>query len=450
MKNGFHVVGLASIAILTSTIGCGSKGPAELAPDRFYRAQPPGTNEERHVLVDKPGMMYNDVHMDLMEKNAQDPLHLKEEKPAERSVTSISPPSSELAAMSTTRPVPVVPTTQTARMAVRNSTGGYMTVGAVVTEVNGTPIYADKVIDTLNPVFAAEAKQRDEKSFRAFAENEIKNQVYRLVNDELIYAQAESKLDTQEKELADFLTQRWREQQKTAAGGSIQAARAKFAADGVDFDEALKEKYRQNMTAIYIEKKIRPQVQVTADDIRRYYDKHRDTQFSEADTVTYRLIKISIAKAGSRDEAMKRAQDIVTRAKNGEDFQTLATNNNDDARLARAAGLEPPTQRGALRNEKLNEALFNTPQGQVTPIIEDKDAFYVAKIETVKQGRTRPFEDKDVQDQIRDILAKQQMQPLMERERDKRLANGIMVPNPPLFEPAIEMAMQKYPQWAAK
>jgi parvulin-like peptidyl-prolyl isomerase len=270
------------------------------------------------------------------------------------------------------------------------------------------------------------------------------------VNDELIYAQAQQALDTQEKELADFLTQRWREQQKTAAGGSVQAARAKFAAEGIDFDEALKEKYRQNMTAIYIEKKIRPKVQVTADDIRKYYDKHRDTEFSDPDTVTYRLIKISIAKAGSRDEAMKRAQDIVTRAKNGEDFQSLATNNNDDARLARAAGLENPTQRGALRNEKLNEALFSTPQGQVTPIIEDKDAFYVAKIETVKQGRTRPFEDKDVQDQIRDILAKQQMQPLMERERDKRLANGIMVPNPPLFDPAIEMAMQKYPQWAAK
>jgi parvulin-like peptidyl-prolyl isomerase len=449
MKNGFHVYGLASITILLGAIGCGSQGPGELAPDRFYRAQPPGTVESRHVLVDKPGVMYDDVHMDLLEKNSQDPLHLKEERPVEHSVTVISPPSSELAAITTTRPVPA-PTTQSARAAVRNSTGGYMTVGAVVVEVNGTPIYADRVIQTLEAVFSAEAKQRDEKSFRAFAEIEIKNQVYRLVNDELIFAQAQSKLDTQEKELADFLTQRWREQQKTAAGGSVQQARAKFAAEGVDFDEALKDQYRRNMTAIYIEKKIRPQVQVTADDMRKYYEKHRTTEFSDPDTVTYRLIKISVPKAGSREEAMKRAQEIVSRAQKGEDFQTLATNNNDDARLARAAGLESPTQRGALRNEKLNEALFSTPQGQLTPIIDDKDAFYVAKIESVKSGRTRPFEDKDVQAAIKDALAKQQMQPLMERERDKRLANGIMVPNPPLFEPAVEMAMQKYPQWAVK
>jgi predicted small lipoprotein YifL len=155
MKNGFHICTLASITILMGTTGCGSKGPAELAPDRFYRAQPPGTVESRHVLADRPGVMYDDVHVDLLEKNSQDPLHLKEAKPAERSVTAISPPSSELAEMSTTRPVPVVPTTQSARMAVRNSTGGYMTVGAVVVEINGTPIYADKVIQTLNSVFAA-------------------------------------------------------------------------------------------------------------------------------------------------------------------------------------------------------------------------------------------------------------------------------------------------------
>jgi hypothetical protein len=42
------------------------------------------------------------------------------------------------------------------------------------------------------------------------------------------------------------------------------------------------------------------------------------------------------------------------------------------------------------------------------------------------------------------------MEPLLRSEREKRLANGVMVPNPPLFDPVIEMAMQKYPQWAAK
>lgn len=451
MKNGSHVRVWIGTFALVGSLGCRGGGAAtgELGPDRFYRAQPAGTVENRHVLDDRPNTIYNDVHLDLMNKGPQDPFHLKEERSAQPSVTAVSTPSSELAAMETTQPA--VPATQTAqRTTARPSAGGYMTVGAVIVEINGQAIYADKVLKSLDAVFASEAKLRDERSFRAFAEDEIRRQVYRFVNDELIYAQALSTLDESEKDFADRMTMVWREQQKTQAGGSLQQARAKFAADGIDFDEALQEKKRQNITAIYIEKKIRPKVQVTAQDMRRYYDKNVNKLFSEPDTVQYRLITISAGKSGSKAAAMKKIQDISDRANKGEDFQTLATQLNDDARLARAGGLEAPIQRGALRNEKLGEAVFATPQGKITPIIDGGDSLYLAKIEMVKGGRTQPFDAQEVQTAIKDALSRQQMEPLMTREREKRLANGVMVPNPPLFEPVVEMAMQKYPQWAAK
>jgi parvulin-like peptidyl-prolyl isomerase len=448
MKNGLHIA--SSIALL-SMIGCAG-GPKELAPDRFYRAQPAGTDEPKHILEDRPNVIYNDVHMDLMDKSPQDPLHLKEPAAAPQpDVTAVSAPSDELAKMQTTQPIGIQAATQpVAHTTVKPSAGGYMTVGAVVVEINGQPIYADKVLQSLNAEFASEAKQRDEQSFRVFAENEIKNQVYRFVNDELIYAQAENVLDQQEKDLANQLTMMWRQRMVTENDGSLQEARAKFAADGIDFDEALKEKYRQNMTAIYIEKKIRPKVQVTAHEMREYYDKHLTTEFSEPDTVQYRLITINVAKSGSREEALKRIQDIAARAQKGEDFQSLASQYNDDDRLARNGGLESPMQKGALKSEQLNKAVFSTPQGQLTGIIDGGDNFYIAKIENIKPGRTQPFDDPKVQESVKNTLQKEQMEPLLQRERDKRLANGVMVPNPPLFDPVVEMAMQKYPQWAAK
>lgn len=107
-------------------------------------------------------------------------------------------------------------------------------------------------------------------------------------------------------------------------------------------------------------------------------------------------------------------------------------------------------QRRALRNEKLNDAIFSTPQGKLTGIVDGGDAFYVAKIESIKAGRTQPFDDPAVQKSIKDELQKEQMEPLIQREREKCLANGVMVPNPPLFDPVLEMAMQKYPLWAKK
>src|SRR3954469_3686064 len=208
MKNGFRIaLSLGSIALLTA-IGCTGGGPTqELAPDRFYRAQPAGTAEQRHILADRPNVIYNDVHMDLMNKEPQDPFHLKEAgKVPEESVTAVSTPSKELAAMQSTQPVGIQAATQPApRTTAKPSSGEYMTVGAVVVEINGQPIYADKVLQSLDAEFSSEAKQRDERAFRMFAENEIKNQVYRFVNDELIYAQAENTLDAQEKDFANQL-----------------------------------------------------------------------------------------------------------------------------------------------------------------------------------------------------------------------------------------------------
>src|SRR3954468_20903897 len=85
MKNGFQVIGLLGSVTVFAALGCaggggGGGGTQELAPDRFYRAQPAGTVESRHVLADRPGVLYNDVHYDLMNNQKQDPLHLNEEK----------------------------------------------------------------------------------------------------------------------------------------------------------------------------------------------------------------------------------------------------------------------------------------------------------------------------------------------------------------------------------
>jgi parvulin-like peptidyl-prolyl isomerase len=432
--------------------GCGGGGgPKELAPDQFYRAQPPGTDESQHVLLDKPDNMYNNVHVDLAQKGPQNLLGTNEASAPGQTVTSVSSVSKDLAAqISATQPTGAPADAATTRVSsVKPSSGEYMTVGAVVVEVNGEPIYANKVLAKLQPVLSVEAKQRDQDNFRAFAANEIQKEVYSLINDDLIYAQANQTLNDDEKALAKKLTMDWRAQQIIDAGGSVEQAKARFAGEGLDFDQAAEDKYRQTVTAIYIDKKIRPKVQVTAQDMRDYYAKHLKDEFSEPDMVTYRLIKISVEKAGSREAALKRISDIYNRARAGADFQSLATKENDDPRLARSGGLEEPTQRGALRNDKLNDALFSTKQGNITSIIDGGDAFYLAKVESVKMGRVQPFDDPGVQKTIHDILSKEQMQPLLRREQDKSMANGVIVPYPPLLAPVIEMAMQKYPQWAS-
>ena len=47
--------------------------------------------------------------------------------------------------------------------------GGYKTLGGVVSEVNGNPIYANKVLRQLTPELAARAPDMDEPQFRTLA-----------------------------------------------------------------------------------------------------------------------------------------------------------------------------------------------------------------------------------------------------------------------------------------
>src|SRR5688572_6346828 len=93
------------------------------------------------------------------------------------------------------------------------SSGQYLHMGGLVMEVNGTAIYANKVIKMAEPVLAARAKELDQRQFRLFAMKEIGEQIAELRDLQLVYAAAERHLDQKDKDLADRLTMHWRQTQ---------------------------------------------------------------------------------------------------------------------------------------------------------------------------------------------------------------------------------------------
>jgi len=155
------------------------------------------------------------------------------------------------------------------------SSGQYMTLGGVVAEVNGTPIYANKVLSVLDPILREKARKLDADSFRRQAKQDIDRRIQELVRLELFYAAAQRSLGPDDKKLADLMTVQWRMQQITKAGGSVELARRRARDEfGMDFDEMAQEQSHNELIRIYDQKKIIPKIQVSASDIREYYDKH--------------------------------------------------------------------------------------------------------------------------------------------------------------------------------
>src|SRR5688572_3341262 len=132
--------------------------------------------------------------------------------------------------------------------------GGYQLVGTVLAEVNGTPVFADKVLATVDKELAAQARRLDERQFRAAAAETIQRQVRVYVYTELEFAMAQRQLEAKDAQLAKLATIRWRDEQVTKAGGSLELARQRAAAAGYDFDELAEEQERLFMRRLYFER----------------------------------------------------------------------------------------------------------------------------------------------------------------------------------------------------
>src|SRR5262249_32235597 len=155
-----------------------------LDPTKYIR--PAGTDDPRRgSLSERSSAMYDNVGVDLLNPNPQQHV-------TESGVTGVS--DAVRTVVNDPTPTP------------GSSKGVSIGYGSVIVDVNGTPIFAHKVISTIEPVLSQKAKDaRDEKQFKSMARDEITKQVQALIRNELEFAAAQRSLDNQEKALADYL-----------------------------------------------------------------------------------------------------------------------------------------------------------------------------------------------------------------------------------------------------
>lgn len=355
-----------------------------------------------------------------------------------------------IAPLATTQPA-TQPATQRVPPTTGVSSGHYYEVGGVVANVNGTAIYAEQIIKLLDPMFSARAREFNQAQFREFAKRAITKQRDDLVRNQLEYAAAERYLDEKEKELADVLTAQWRTRQITDAGGSLAIVRDRYASRGENFDQKVQDQYKIWMSRIYYEKHVMPRIVPTAHDFREYYDAHRSTTFTEQGTARFRLIKVDPAKHGGREGAARFASELYNRiTKAGESFESIARSANDDPRWLKSGGdLGTAIQQNAFAIPAVEKAVWDTPVGQVTPVIDAGTAFYIALVEEKKAGKVQPFEDYGVQVRIEEEIRARQFGEARQRVYENLIKDAAIHATDSMMNVAVEMAMQNYPRWAA-
>jgi parvulin-like peptidyl-prolyl isomerase len=321
----------------------------------------------------------------------------------------------------------------------------------VVAVVNATPIYANQVLGPLKKEFAVKSKEMDEKQFQRFAMKEIGREFEELVDDEMYFATAYHSLTEEDRKLAKMIAMQVRNERVTAAGGSVeQARRQSLELEGQEFDDAMQTEYRRIVHSLYQRRHIEPLIQVSADDMREYYRRNVEKLYSDKDKAQFRVIKVDPAVAGGKQQAMDKINSIRARALHGEDFAALASAENDDSYLKGRAGNPVDAgewlDRNAYPNDAVEAAIWQIESGQITPVVEFKDALYIAKLDAKHIGVTKTFEDPKVQDDIYTRLRQAQMQELSQRSREDSLGSGIVETDGDRMQVAVDMAMQGYAQ----
>ena len=431
---------LACGTLLAST-GCGG-GPAVRRSERLDgQSLVPARGRlptEPYSPVDQPGQLPYD---DRGQRDSKPSAPHREPAPssaATRALQSAVPPLAEPFDDGET------PATRPRSAA---SSGTYLTIGGVVAEVNSVPIYAHNVISQIEPLLAARARQLSAAQFKDLAAQELNKQVRDNINGELLFAAANRLLDEEEKEQGRWIAEQWRQQEITKAGGSVETARRREAARGRDFDELVEQEYRTRLSRLLLQKKVIPKIQVTADEMRQYYDANVEKEYTVRDAAQFEMIQVDPAKVGGRDLAKQKIEEYRARALDGTNFTELAKYSNGP-RLRNSAGELPWFERNAFNFPAVEEAVWKLQPGDVTPVVEEGGKFYIARLEQKRPGRVMPFEEEATQEQIKERLWQAEFRPLYDEMLEKLKRESIVRTDPDMMQSALEIAMQRYHDWA--
>jgi hypothetical protein len=444
---------IAGVSVTMLIGGCADViSPVQPLDPRSFLVRQPDAPSEGPVDKTWPHL-YNTERITPSQDSRTDPGNRPISKTVRDSVVSPEIAANEAAppatAPSGATPSATAPATQPAG---GNTIAVDEVIGSVLGDVDSEPIYADKVLAVLDRALAADAKKYDATQFREVASDLIQRQVMEFIHADVEFTAAKRNLEKKDEEIATQETIRWRAEQVAHAGGSVELAK-RWAIDkqGTTLEELAKEHYRLTMTQLYYQRRVVPQIQISAADIRAYYQDNRDKEFTQPALVRFRVIRIDSDAAGGHDSAVEKITKLQQRIEGGADFAQVAGEVNDDALLLANKGDPQPGQwmsRGAFVSKPVDDAIWNLQPGQMTNIIDTGESVYLAKLEQRKGGTVQPFEDQAVQDKIYESLRRAQFNTLRQQVRDDLEKKAAIRLNPDMMEVALEMVMQKYPVWA--
>lgn len=153
-------------------------------------------------------------------------------------------------------------------------------------------------------------------------------------------------------------------------------------------------------------------VQISEQEISDFYNDNKESRFTSLERVQASHILFSLSADATADDKAKArvtAAEVLTRARNGEDFATLAKAYSQDTATASKGGDLGTFARGRMV-KAFEDAAFNLKAGEISELVETPFGLHIIKVEAVLPEQARPLEE--VKEEIRQELTQERARQL--------------------------------------
>lgn len=175
-----------------------------------------------------------------------------------------------------------------------------------------------------------------------------------------------------------------------------------LAQQGLTLEDYRKEIKEQILRTRVVNQEIKSKVVITSDDVKAYYDNHREKYAGEKKYKLWNLFyKIpSFADDSDKQAGLDKMKALEAQLKQGQSFENLvATASESDASIQ-------GSDLGIFRFEELSQQMQNSVEnlkaGEYTPIIDSGFAYQIIYVEKIMETETKPLAS--VESEIQEAL----------------------------------------------
>ena len=180
--------------------------------------------------------------------------------------------------------------------------------------------------------------------------------------------------------------------------------------EGLNWDDFKNNIRNKILTQQVISREVGSHITITDSEARKYYEDHKN-DFVKPEQVALRAIELSTEgkKEAEAADIKKKADDMLKRINDGEDFAVLAKRFSDGS-TAQQGGFLGVYKRGEL-SKAIEDQVFTMKKNQLTAVIETKQGYLILQVLERYEAGVQPYEK--VTNEIMDKLYSERMEPAL-------------------------------------